>query len=193
MTREERKAKLLAIKICVVNITYTYDVGLFFNVITKDGVHFEEGYNLSMWPCIKLSINNEVRDLQKRIIDGEQFSKEQLMSYSFCKELCTFRGYNESFVFSEEILKCALEAILQQLPKLDCSGDYAYAFVDPEQTRVEITLFSTYEKLQDYCLEKWSDRIWSWDDMNNEELEEWYKLAEYEDWESLPYVDVSRE
>lgn len=193
MTREEIKAKLQTIKICVVNITYTYDIGLFFNVITKDGVHSEEGYNLSMWPCIKLSINDEVRDLQKRIIDGEQFSNEQLMSYRFCKELCTFRGYNESFVFSEGLLNPALEAIKQQLSKLDCSGEYAFAFVDPEQTRIEITLFSTYEKLQDYCIEKWSDWIRSWDDMNDEELEKWYYMAEGEDWECLPYVDVSQD
>ena len=78
MTMEDKKTKLLKVKICVVGITYTYDIGLFFSVITKDGVYFEEGYNLSMWPCIKLSINDEVRDLKKRIIkiDFSRLSRE---------------------------------------------------------------------------------------------------------------------
>ena len=191
MTMEDKKTKLLKVKICVVGITYTYDIGLFFSVITKDGVYFEEGYNLSMWPCIKLSINDEVRDLKNRIIKGEQLSKEQLMRCQFCKELCTFRGYNYSYVFSEYMLNQALEAIKQQLPKLDCSGNNAFAYIDPEQERVEITLFSSYENLREYCIEKWSSRILSWDDMDDAELDNWYNIAEKENWECLPYVDVS--
>ena len=190
MTREEILAKLSAIKICVVNITYTYDIGLLFDVMTHNGVYSEGGYNVGMWPCIRLSVNDEIRDLQKRIISDEPISNEELIESDFVKELCTFRGVHGSGVVEGKALEFALSEIKKQLHILDCSGDHAFAYISLYDWDTEVALFSSYEKLQDYFIEKWGMEDSKWEDMDDEELEQWYEMAKEEDWECLPYTDV---
>ena len=34
---------------------------------------------------------------------------------------------------------------------------------------------------------------YTWDEMSDEELEEWYHVAEENDWEGLPYMEINEE
>lgn len=191
MTREEIIAKLSTIKVCVVNITYTYDIGLLFQVLTKRGVYTEDGYNVGMWPCVKLNINNDVRDLHNRLNGGESFSDDQLIEYDFIKELCTFRDIHGYSIVGGKTLQLALSEIRKQLSVLDCSGDYVYAYISLYEWDIDVSLFPSYEKLQEYFIGKWSDLVDEWEYMEDKELEQWYEEAANEDWDCLPYEEVS--
>ena len=67
MTREVILEKLSNINICVTNITYTYDIGLMFDVLSSEGVASEQGYNFSQWPCFKFPITNDFRNTTELI------------------------------------------------------------------------------------------------------------------------------
>lgn len=193
MTREELIAKLSTIRICVVDITYTYDIGLTFNIMTPKGVISEDGYNVGMWPCLKLPITDKTRELQAKLINGDHISDSQMLEYQFCKDICTFRGIFEEHVVGGEALEKALMLIRNQLPHIDCRKDTCFAYVSLYDWNTVIVLSSTYDEFYDVFLKQWEYDYYSWEEMDDDQLEVWYAAAESENWDCLPYTDLTKE
>ena len=63
MERKEMLSKLSSMKVCVANVTYTYDIGIMFDLLSSEGVSSEEGYNINQWPCFKINMTEQTRVL----------------------------------------------------------------------------------------------------------------------------------
>ena len=56
-------SKLSSMKVYVANVTYTYDIGIMFDLLSSEGVSSEEGYNINQWPCFKINMTEQTREL----------------------------------------------------------------------------------------------------------------------------------
>lgn len=194
MTRIERIAKLRTIDICVANITYTYDIGLMFDVLSSEGVASEQGCNFSQWPCFKLNISEETKVLISRLKKGEEISDDELLSNKIFREICTFHGYHETFVVGDKILVECLKQIREGSKHINFTSEYFYAYITLDDWNIQVHFFSNYKDLKSYFKEDCGHlSCYTWDEMSDEELEEWYHVAEENDWEGLPFMVINEE
>ncbi len=192
MARGEILAKLSSINFCVANITYTYDIGLMFDVLSSVGVASEQGYNFSQWPCFKFPVTNEVRSLIHRIKDGEEIDKDELLNNSVFREICTVHVYNESFIVCDDTLAKCIKQIHKEVKVLDDTLNSFYAYVSLEDWSVSIKFFSTYNDMANYFKDECCHLSFiPWAEMNDEELEGWYQVAEKNDWDGVPYMEIN--
>jgi len=192
MARGEILAKLSSINFCVANITYTYDIGLMFDVLSSVGVASEQGYNFSQWPCFKFPVTNEVRSLIHRIKDGEEIDKDELLNNSVFREICTVHVYNESFIVCDDTLAKCTKQIHNEVKVLDDTLNSFYAYVSLEDWSVSIKFFSTYNDMANYFKDECCHLSFiPWIEMNDEELEGWYQVAEKNDWDGVPYMEIN--
>ena len=192
MTRSEIISKLSKITLCVANITYTYDIGLFFDVLTSEGAASEQGYNFSQWPCFKFSITDNFKNIVRRIKNGEEIDGDELLNNSIIKEICTIHGYNDSFVVCDETLSACIEAIREEAKAIDDTLDSFYTCARIENWEVKVKFFSAYEDLILFFKEECSHLVLTgWNEMSDEELEEWYNAAEENGWEGVPYMEMN--
>lgn len=192
MTREVILEKLSNINICVTNITYTYDIGLMFDVLSSEGVASEQGYNFSQWPCFKFPITNDFRNLIQRIKGGEEIDDDELLSNSVFKEICTVHGYNDSFVVCDDTFTRCRKLIQEEAMALDDTLNSFYAYISLENWSVNLKFFSTYKEIEKYFKDECCHLSFiPWAELNDEELEGWYKVAEENDWDGVPYMEIS--
>jgi hypothetical protein len=192
MSREEILEKLSNINICVANITYTYDIGLMFDVLSSVGIASEQGYNFSQWPCFKFPITNDFRNLIHRIKDGKEIDDNELLSNSVFKEICTVHGYNDSFMVCDTTLTKCIRLIQEEAKVLDDTLNSFYAYVSIENWSVNLKFFSTYKDLVNYFKDECGYLSFiPWEEMNDDELEGWYQVAEENDWDGVPYMEIS--
>ena len=192
MSREEILEKLSNINICVANITYTYDIGLMFGVLSSVGIASEQGYNFSQWPCFKFPITNDFRNLIHRIKDGKEIDDNELLSNSVFKEICTVHGHNDSFMVCDTTLTKCTRLIQEEAKVLDDTLNSFYAYVSIENWSVNLKFFSTYKDLVNYFKDECGYLSFiPWAEMNDDELEGWYQVAEENDWDGVPYMEIS--
>ena len=190
MTRVEMISKLSGIKACAANITYTYDIGLFFDVLCSGGVHSEQGYNIGQWPCFKLHISEETNRLISRLKEEEFIADDELLENSTIRELCTYHSYTNSWLVDGDTLAKSVSQIKDALKEIENRQDTLYAYVSLDDWNVCVAFFLTYEELQDFFMDKWSFDCRPWEDMSDEELEEWYQMAMDNDWDGIPYLEL---
>ena len=194
MTREEILAKLSNINICVANITYTYDIGLMFDVLSSDGVAYEQGYNFSQWPCFKFSNTKDFKKIVRRIMNDEKIDGDELLNNSIIKEVCTIHGYNDSFVVCDETLSACIKAIKEEAKAIDDTLDSFYTYASIENWEVKVKFFSAYEDMVLFFKDECSHLSFTdWNDMSDEELEEWYNEAEENGWDGVPYMEINND
>ena len=191
MTRSEIILALSKINLFVANITYTYDIGLMFDVLSSDGVASEQGYNFSQWPCLKLNISEKTKVLISRLNKGEEISDEDLLGNEIFREICTFHGYHESFIVGDKVLEECLKLIREGCKHIDLTSEHFYAYVTLDEWNIQVHFFSDYKDLKSFFMEECSHlSCYTWDEMSDAELEEWYHVAEENNWEGLPYMEV---
>ncbi len=191
MTRSEIITELSKIHLCVANITYTYDIGLVFDVLTSDGAASEQGYNYSQWPCFKYSITDDFKNIIRRIKNDEIIDDNELLNNSIIKEICTIHGYNDSFVVCDETLVACIKAIRGEIKAIDDTLVSFYAYVSLENWNVKVKFFSTYKGITLFFKNECCHLDFTcWNEMSNEELEEWYNVAEENGFEGVPYMEI---
>lgn len=158
-------------------------MGLQVDFLNAKGAQESMG-NIGQWPCMQLTVSEELLRLQKRLKAGETVTDEDLLAEKSCAELCKYHSlYFGTWELEGEVLKTCLQAIRTKLPTIDLSGQsfYAYAVVEDWNTHVE--LFSTYEQLCDYFLAKWGAGVDNYDSMNDDTLDWWWNIAEAKEWD----------
>lgn len=194
MTREEMISKLSGIKVCAANITYTYDVGLFFDVLSSEGVLSTQGYNYSQWPCFKYFISDDFKTLVRRIKNGEDIDDNELLHNKIIKEICTIHEYGVSFVVCDETLAAFIKTIREEIKTIDDTQNSFYAYVSIENWDVKVKFFSAYEDMVLFFEDECSHlALTGWNEMSDEELEEWYNVAEENGWDGVPYMEINDE
>ena len=192
MTREELLAKLSNINICVANNTYTYDIGLMFDMLTSDGAASEQGYNFSQWPCFKFSITDDFKNIVRSIKNGEEIDGDELLNNSIIKEICTIHGYNDSFVVCDETLSACIKAIIEEAKAIDDTLDSFYTYASIENWAIKVKFFSAYEDMVLFFKNECGYLDFTcWNEMSDEELEEWYNVAEENGWDGVPYMEIN--
>lgn len=191
MNREELISKLSSIKVCVANITYTYDVCLFFDVLSGEGVHSEQGYNIGQWPCFKLNIPEDTSHLISRLKRGEVMTVDELLENNTIRELCTYHSYANSWLVEGDTLIKCISQVKEGLKEIEGIPNSLYAYVSLDDWNVCEAFFLTYKELQDYFLQKWNYDCKPWKDISDEELKEWYQIAEENGWEGIPYMEIN--
>lgn len=195
MTRDEMISKLHTISACVANITYTYDIGLVFDLLCSRGVCSETGCNIGQWPCFKLIISEETKQIVSRVKKGENVTDEELLENKVIKELCTFHSYSDSWLVEGESLARCISQIRDGLKSVCGIQDSYYAYVTLEDWNVCVAFFTTYSEMKNYFYKKWfdEDNCIAWKDMSDDEPEAWYNVAEENDWDSVPYMEINDE
>ncbi len=192
MKREEMILKLHSIDICVVNITYTQDIGIMFDILSSRGISSDNGCNYSQWPCLKFVISEGTRSLIAKINMGKEVSDDEICRNTIFRELCSLYGYNEYPVTGNKTLETCIAQIREGLKHIDYKESYLYAYVMLYNWSVEVRFFSNYKEMESYFKEVCGDlECESWDEMSDEELDEWYKVAEDNDWEGIPYIEMN--
>ncbi len=184
MTREEKQFRLKSINNAICAITLTYDMGVQIDYISARGAQESMG-SYSQWPCLHMRITDTLRSLQKRLIDGEKVSDEDMLADSVCSEICTFHDlyFNTEVRAEGELLKHCLGLIREKLPTVELGGNDIYAYAALEEWHTQIELFSTYESLFSFFIDLWDSGAEAFEDMIDEDIDFWYQLAEDHDWD----------
>lgn len=189
MTREEKIAKLSTIHIIVANPTVTYDMGMQYDVLTGKGVYQEMG-NVGQWPYMHFPIAEGLRQLQESLKTNHTISDEDVLKNDVCKELCVYHDmWNGSYPLEGEPLKNTISLIKKELIKLNLSGNDLFVYAAVESWSQEIRMFVSYDDFCDSILADWEDSVYSYDEMGDDEIDNWYSVAEQNDWAGIPYSD----
>lgn len=192
MTREEKIAKLKTIRVVVTDIVATYDMGLEFTTMTSQGVTTQMG-NVGQWPCYV--INNEhdqMRQLMEDVRNGKETSDDEILQSLLGQILTTYNDlYNGSVrITDNELVSEILAKVREKLNELKDIGDRLYVYATLESWNLQIEFFTTEEKLADFFVENWGTAEESYESMADEEINEYYVLAEDEGFYSLPYSEI---
>lgn len=193
MTREEKIAKLSTIVLCVVNLEYTYDMGLDFDIITSEGVSNNFG-NIGQWPCKKIKISDGFRRLIKDFKSGKNVTDEQMLEIDVCRYLCTYEDMvHGTRLLEEGMLTNALNIIRIQLSNINELEEYLYAYASLEEWDLDICLFSSYDELFGFMTDLWGNAEIKFEDMDDDRLNRYYDIAEENEWNCLPLQTYSLE
>lgn len=186
MERKEKLEKLHAIKLCVANLTVTYDMGLEFTTMTSQGVSTQMG-NIGQWPCFKVHIDEELDGIMKRLKNGDEVENEEFLSTSFGKAMTTYSNYIENeYSFDDEKSNEIADILKEKLSQLKYIGDRFYIYASTEDWNMTFEVFATESELEDYFLSVWGTNDETYDAMGDDEISEWYDVAEDNGWHNLP-------
>lgn len=183
MTREEKIQKLKSIKQCIIQIVSTYDMGLQVDFLNSKGAQESMG-NIGQWPCMKLRVTKELRSIQEQLASGHHIKQEELLANKTCAELCKYHSlYFGEWELEGNVLNNCIQSICKQLPSVDLSGEYFYAYAEVEEWSNKMILFSTYEQMCDFVLEEWGAGVEDYDSMTDSSLDWFWDIAEGQNWE----------
>lgn len=193
MTREEKIAKLKTIELMVADLTMTYDMGMQFSILTRNGATTTMG-DYEDWPISGFRVTDNLRKLHDDLLDKVGLSNEQILEEPLCRELYTLHGGDVDEP-SEDDQSKNIDTIIDELMSLDLDGDNVYVFASLAPWNFDIRLFDDYDSLVLYCLDKWEYQVNPYDKMSDEEIDYWYDVAENNDWNTrvLPLYDKEQE
>ena len=186
MTRKERIAKMKSMSSCVCAIVAaTYDMGLQIEILTNKGVIYSFG-KAGQWPCFEFDVTEDLLDLQKRIKNEEPITDNELLDNTIIKELCTFHDLVKGdWLLKGVYLKEALESIKDGLIDADLSNKKIYAFA-PLSFHCDIWFSPTLENLKSDFFDEMETESRTFDEMDANEIKEWYEYAEGKNWDFFP-------
>lgn len=192
MTREEKIAKLNTIRVVVTNIVATYDMGLEFTTMSKDGVTTQMG-NVGQWPCFVFNHEDEqIRNVVDALRTGKEVSDDELLGSKLGTTLTTYCSVfgEEHRITDEDVVSEITREIREKLKNIQGVGDRLYTYATLEEWNIQIEFFATEEELADFFVENWGTADESYENMTDEELDDYYDIAEEEEFYSLPYVEI---
>ncbi len=193
MTREEKIEKLKTISVVVTDLTVTFDMGLEFTTMTSKGVPTQMG-NIGQWPCFVFNMTEQTRNLLDKIQAGEVNSDELLLSTQLGETLTTYHNfYNGNSRFNEHKTSQILSILREKIQNVRSVGDRLYVYASPEDWNMEFGFFTTMEELADFFIKIWGSAEELYENMTDEELDDYYIKAEEEDFFSLPYQAIGFE
>ena len=188
MKTAEKRARLSSIKVIVANPVYSEDMGIQYDVMTGVGVYKEMG-SVGQWPYVRFRVSDDLRSLQKSIMDGVVFTEEELLENEIIKELCTYHSFlYGSFLLEGEELTEAIQEICKGLKNVDLSGADLFAFVSAEEWDMSFRFFDSYEQLIDAVEKNWANSVKPYNKMDDNEIDYWYDVAEKNGWHGIPHA-----
>lgn len=187
MTRVDYQNRLSNIDSAIVcGLTITYDTGFEFTVLTSEGAYTDLG-NYACWPCSEYKVSDELRELQKKLLNGAIVSDEELLENDFFKDACTFYNPIEgTWLVEGEKLKNILKALRVELVKLDLLRDALYSYIRLEDGIDDVFLFATKDELRALFFEYYKESVFPYSKMEDLEVEDAYKMADEVGWDAIP-------
>ena len=194
MTRDDYLKKLSSIENAIVcGLTLTYDMGFEFTVLTSEGAYTDLG-NFACWPCSEHKVTDELRDIQKRLLAGNNISNEELLKNEFFEDVCTYYNPIEgTWLVEGDKLKNTLNALRAELARLKFKGDTFYSLVRLEDWSDDAFLFASKDELRRLFFNYYEDSIYPYADMEDSEVERAYNLANEAGWDAVPVFSSSKE
>ena len=195
MTRKDKQARLQSINKAICAITATYDMGVQIDYISGKGAQESMG-SFGQWPCLEMHITDTLRQIQRRLIDGETIGDGEMMADFVCSEICTMHDLfsGEEGTVGGDYLKSCLDLIRNRLTSVDLSGDMLYAYVALEEWHTQIELFSSYDSLFDFFIRLWDSGVETYEEMGDDDIDFWYQIAEDSNWdEEMTLMAINNE
>ncbi len=151
-------------------VIYTYDIGVGFALITKDGMYAEPGYNYSEWPlyCFPELPHNDRVKMSKAIESGI-FSLDVLRETVLSDWASLVEGYNDNVEHNERIQ--ATDFVYSLQVALKRTEGKLYAFCHLEPWHHEIKWFGTSEEIVADFIGRYE--LTPWEELEDELIEPW--------------------
>lgn len=186
MTREEKIDKLKTIKLCITNLTATYDMGLEFTILTSIGGEVNIG-NIGNWPIGIINVTPELISLKRKISQGEKISIKDLENVDQLSYLITYNSTPSDTRrrVDEDLISNVINELTSLLSKVELHNKKIYVYSTLESWDCELKLFESYEQLEDFILKQWGGDVVFYEDMDDKQLDYYYKAAEEEDFKNI--------
>ena len=193
MTREEKIEKLNTVSVLVTDLTVTFDMGLEFTTMTSKGVTTQMG-NIGQWPCFVFNMTKQIRNLLDKLHTGEEVSNELFLSTPLGATLTTHHDfYNGDSHFYENKASQILSILREKIQNVKNIGDRLYVYASPEEWNMKFGFFATMDELTDFFIKSWGSDEELYENMTDEEIDDYYIKAKEEDFFSLPYQAIGFE
>lgn len=187
MTREEKIAKLKTVKLIIPNLSFSYDMGLAYNILTSEGAAYTNG--LEWWPISKRRVSAALRRVHAKVLSGEQIKAKEVRNLKVFRRLfapyTSWYGYTTSI--DEEEKEKYLSLVREQMSKLKLENNLIYSYMEDEGR--DLHLFDNYNDLEDFVIETLGYGITKYEDMDEKQLSYFYGCAEDEGWcNTMPFT-----
>lgn len=173
-------------KICITNLVATYDMGIQYSVITSQGASTELG-NFGSWPLYYLPLDRITKEEINNVRYGLIKSKEQFFKLSFLGKLLKYNTIiSGSYDLEENVEQKIYSKISMKIKELDEGkiDKKLYFYVAVEHWLNEVNVFYTKEDFEDFLLETWGANVIPYQDMNEEEFDQYYKMGKRKKWKN---------
>ena len=192
MERQEQLERLHAIKLCVANLTVTYDMGLEFTTMTSKGISTQMG-NIGQWPCFEVHVDDKLSSIINTLRNGDDVENEEFLSTSFGKAMTTYSNYIENeYSFDDEKSNEIADILKEKLSQLKYIGDRFYVYASTEDWNMTFGVFATESELEDFFISIWGTNDEIYDAMDDDEVAEWSDVAEENEWHYLPCHTIGK-
>lgn len=193
MTREEKNENLNTFSVIVTDLAVTFDMGLEFTTMTSKGVTTQMG-NIGQWPCFVFNMTKQIRNLLDKLHTGEEVSNELFLSTPLGATLTTHHDfYNGDSHFYENKASQILSILREKIQNVKNIGDRLYVYASPEEWNMKFGFFATMDELTDFFIKSWGSDEELYENMTDEEINDYYIKAKEEDFFSLPYQAIGFE
>ena len=150
------------------SVIYTYEMGVGFVLITKDGMYEEIGGNYSEWPlyCFPAPPHKDRVQISKAIESGS-FDFDVLRETALSKLACLIEEYNHRVELNERIQAADFVNSLQAALLRAEGSIYAYCALEPWHH--EIALFATSKEIETDFIGRYE--LTHWEQLEDEDLE----------------------
>ena len=161
--------------------------------MTAKGVTTQMG-NIGQWPCFVFNMTNQIRSLLDKLQAGEEVSDELLLNTPLGATLITYHDFiNGDSHLHENKASQILSILREKIQNVKNIGNRLYVYASPEDWNMEFGFFATKDELADFFIKIWGSDEELYENMTDEEIDDYYIKAEEEDFFSLPYQSIGFE
>jgi len=156
-------------------VIYTYDMGVGFALITKDGMYQEIGGNYNEWPlyCFPALSHND-RDKLLKAIESGSFDLHVLKETNLGEFACLIEEYNHNVELHERIRATDFANSLQSALLRTEGSIYAYCALEPWHH--EIAFFASSKEVETDFVGRYE--LTPWGQLDDEDIERYLEDIE---------------
>lgn len=193
MNRAEMLAKLHSIKPGVELTVLQSEEALACEYVTQNG-YLSEWIGLHDWPVVRLSsVNPVLLEVIKEKIHGGTLTFQDIDGtpiHALLDKFLSEYSDEDSKNYTDDRV---LNALLVSLKNVTISaGDELYAIFDSRAALPSFKFFTDYETMAVYFCEDYKGTDSSWEEMSDDDLEQWLERLE-EGYEGVPFYDIGIE